>query len=128
ARFVDRWIANTKIYGKLARRGAWATVAAVGVGILIIIPFVAKLHLPGEQLLCLAGLPLIPGAVLGAWLTERRQIAKALACLTATAAIFFVGLFAVAAPHVDRHQNTAPFANAIHDRCPARRARIATYQ
>ncbi|HMC09866.1 MAG TPA: hypothetical protein VKH44_01195, partial [Pirellulaceae bacterium] len=126
--FIDRWIANTEIYGKLARRGAWATVAAAGVGILIVIPFVANLHLPGEQLLCLAGLPLIPGALLCAWLTERQQIAKALACLTATAAIFFVGLFAVAAPHVDRHQNTAPFAKAIHDRCPARSARIATYQ
>jgi 4-amino-4-deoxy-L-arabinose transferase-like glycosyltransferase len=128
ARFLDRWIANTEIYGKLARRGAWATVAAAGVGILIAVPFVTNLHLPGEQLLCLTGLPLIPGAILCAWLTERRQIAKALACLSATAAIFFVGLFAVAAPHVDRHQNTAPFAKAIHVHCPARPARIATYQ
>ena len=126
--FADRWIGNTEIYGKLARRAAWATVAAAGVGILIAIPFVANLHLPGEQLLCLAGLPLIPGAILCAWLTERKQIAKALACLAATAAVFFVGLFAVAAPYVDRHQNTAPFAAAIRDHCPERGARIATYQ
>jgi 4-amino-4-deoxy-L-arabinose transferase-like glycosyltransferase len=128
ARFLDRWIANTEIYGKLARRGAWATVAAAGVGILIAVPFVTNLYLPGEQLLCLTGLPLIPGAILCAWLTERRQIAKALACLTTTAAVFFVGLFVVAAPHVDRHQNTAPFAAAIHERCPPRSARVATFQ
>ncbi len=126
--FVDRWITDTEIYGKLARRAAWATVAAVGLGILVIVPFVANLHLPGEQLLCLAGLPLIPGAILCAWLTERRQIANALACLSGTATVFFVGLFAVAAPHVDRHQNTAPFAAAIHERCPSHNARIATYQ
>jgi 4-amino-4-deoxy-L-arabinose transferase-like glycosyltransferase len=128
ARFVDRWISETEIYGKWARRGAWATVALTGAGILIAVPFVANLHLPGEQLLCLAGLPLIPGAILCALLTERQQITKALACLSATAAVFFVGLFAVAAPHVDRHQNAATFANAIHERCPARNARIATYQ
>ena len=126
--FVDHWITNTEIYGKLLRQAAWATVALAGLGILIAIPFVANLHLPGEQLLCLAGLPLIPGAALCAWLTERRQIAQALACLTASAAIFFIGLFAVAAPCVDRHQNTAPFAAAIHERCIARDVRIATYQ
>lgn len=126
--FAESWIANTEIYGKLARRAAWATVAAAGIGILIVVPFVVKLHLPGEHLLCLAGLPLIPGAALGALLTERQQIAKALTCLTATAAVFFVGLFAIAAPHVDSHQNTPPFAAAIHERCPARGARIATYQ
>jgi 4-amino-4-deoxy-L-arabinose transferase-like glycosyltransferase len=126
--FFDRWISETAIYGKLARRAAWATVALVGAGILIVVPFVARDHLPGEQLLCLAGLPLIPGAALGAWLAERQQVARALACLTATAALFFVGLFAWAAPRVDRHQNTAPFAAAIHERCPDRNARIATYQ
>jgi len=126
--FIDRWIANTEIYSNLFRRCAWATLASVGLGILIAVPFVANLHLPGEQLLCLAGLPLIPGAALCAWLTERRQIAKALACLTLTAACFFVGLFAVAAPHVDRHQNTASFAAAIHERHPSHGARIATYQ
>lgn len=125
--FLDHWIAEIEIYGKLARRAAWATVAAVGVGIVIVVPFVVRVHLPGEQLLCLAGLPLIPGAALCAWLTERRQIAKALACLTATAAIFFVGLFAVAALYVDRHQNTSPFAKAIHEHSPSRSARIATY-
>ena len=126
--FIEQWIANSEIYSNLFRRSAWATLAAVGLGILIVVPFVANLHMPGEHLLCLAGLPLIPGAALCAWLTERRQIANALTCLTLTAAVFFVGLFAVAAPHVDRHQNTAPFAAAIHERYPSRGARIATYQ
>ncbi|HEY3966169.1 MAG TPA: glycosyltransferase family 39 protein [Planctomycetaceae bacterium] len=126
--FLDRWIRDVEIYPKFWRRAAWATVGLVGLGIVVVVPFVASVHLPGEQLLALTGLPLIPGAILCAWYTERRQITRALASLTATAVVFSIGLFAVAAVRVDSHQNTPPFAAAIHERCPAGDARIAVYQ
>lgn len=126
--FLDRWIRDVDIYPRIWRRAAWSTVGLVGLGIVVVMPFIAQVHLPGERWLGLAGLPLIAGALVFGWYSERQQIAQALASLTATAALFSIGLFAVAAVRVDGHQNTPPFAAAIHERRPAGDARIAVYQ
>jgi 4-amino-4-deoxy-L-arabinose transferase-like glycosyltransferase len=128
AAFLDRWIRDDEIYPKFWRRAAWSTVGLVGLGIVIVMPFVARVHLPSEHWLGLAGLPLIVGPLVVAWFAERRQITRALASLTATAAVFSIGLFAVAAVRVDRHQNTRPFAAAIRAHNPTGDARIAVYQ
>ena len=128
AGFVDRWIREGSIYPKFWRRTAWSTVALVGVGIMIAMPFVAKIHLPGESWLGLAGLPLVAGALVVGWFAERGQTTRALASLTVTAGAFFIGLFAVAAVRVDSYQNTPPFAAAIQRRDPAHHARIGVYQ
>ncbi len=125
--FLDRWTKTPDIYGKWARNAAWGTVAAAGLGILIALPFVADAYLQGERFLGLAGVPLVAGGALCAWLTKRRQIVSALACLTATTIAFTTMVFGMAAVQVDRHQNTFPFAEAIHRRSPAGESRIATF-
>ena len=128
AAFAERWTREFDIYGKLSRRWAWATVALVSVGIVVAIPFVARIHLPGEELLGLAALPLLPAAVLAAYFTERRQITRALATLTIGAMAFSIGLFGFAAVRVDRHQNTAALAQAMNHAAPASAHRVGTFR
>jgi 4-amino-4-deoxy-L-arabinose transferase-like glycosyltransferase len=125
--FVERWMRQAEIYGRIARNAAWLTVAAVGLGILIVVPFVAHRHLSGEGWLGLAGVPLLGGAVVCAFFTERRQIARALASLTAASVAFLLTVFGFAAVQVDRHQNTPALAEAIRRHSPADGLRIATY-
>jgi 4-amino-4-deoxy-L-arabinose transferase-like glycosyltransferase len=126
--FLDHWITDAGIYGKGARRTAWVTVALAGMLLAFGVPYVAEVYLPGESRLGFIGIPLICGAGLCAWFSERRQISRALASLTGTGALFSILLFAVAAVNADRHQNTAPLAAAIHARHPSRDVRIATFQ
>ncbi|MGE5193154.1 MAG: hypothetical protein ACM3U2_11720, partial [Deltaproteobacteria bacterium] len=124
--FLDRWTRNAEIYGRLARYSAWGTVAAAGVGILVVVPIVANIYLPGERFLGLAGLPLLAGAALAAYFTERRQIVCALSSLTAAAVLFLAAVFGMAAVRVDGHQNTARFAETIRRHSPAGGVRIAS--
>jgi len=128
AAFAERWTREFDIYGRLARRGAWATVALVGAAIILVVPLAARIHLPGEELLGLAGLPLVPTAAIAAYFTERRQVTRALATLTAGATLFALGLFGVAAAKVDRHQNTATLAEKIRQSSVAGGARIAGFR
>lgn len=128
ARFVERWTREPEIYVRLARSAAWLTVGAVGLGILVTLPIIARIYLPGERLLGLAGVPLVAGAVVCGFLAERRQIVQALGSLTVTAGVFFIITFGPAAAEVDRHQNTASFAAAIRQHSPTGGARIAAFR
>jgi 4-amino-4-deoxy-L-arabinose transferase-like glycosyltransferase len=127
AGFVDRWTRQPEIYGRLARSAAWGTVAAVGLGILIIVPLVARRYLQGEQLPGLAGLPLVAGAVACALLAGRRQIVHALASLTLATIAFLGTVFGYAAVQIDRYQNTPALAETIRRHSPGNGLRIATY-
>lgn len=128
AGFLDRWIRDANIYGKIARNVAFGTVGLTGLGILIVTPIIAQIYLPEERLLGLAGLPLLPGAALGIYFANRRHIALALGSLTAAAVAFMLTLFGVAAVQVDRHQNTPPFAETIHRHRPIDGARIGVFR
>jgi 4-amino-4-deoxy-L-arabinose transferase-like glycosyltransferase len=125
--FLDRWTRDASIYEKAWRSAAWLTVATVGVGILIIVPLVTRRYLPGESNLGLAGLPLVVGAVLCAYFSERRQILRTLAGLSATAIVFMLTLFGIAAVKVDRHQNTLELADTIRRYAPDGQLRIGTW-
>ncbi|HLJ11376.1 MAG TPA: glycosyltransferase family 39 protein, partial [Planctomycetaceae bacterium] len=127
-RFVDRWSRDADVYGRLARNAAWLTLAAAGIGIMIVVPLVAKIYLSGDEFLGMVGLPLIAGAGACAWFSERRQIGRVLASLAATAVCFSVGLFAIAAVQVDRHQNTAPFAESIRRHSAPGAVHIGTFR
>jgi 4-amino-4-deoxy-L-arabinose transferase-like glycosyltransferase len=126
--FLDRWTRDAGIYGKLWRNAAWLTLAIAGAGLLIVVPIVARIYLPGESNLGLAGLPLVGGAALCAYFAERRQIVKTLASLTATTTIFLLALFAFAAVRVDRHQNTLELAATIQRYAPEGQVRIGTWR
>lgn len=126
--FVERWTRQPEIYGRLARSAAWLTVGGVGLVILITLPIIARIYLPGERFLGLAGVPLVAGAVVCGFLAERRQIVQTLGSLTVTAGVFFIVVFGAAAAQVDRHQNTAPFAATIRQHSPAGGARIGAFR
>jgi 4-amino-4-deoxy-L-arabinose transferase-like glycosyltransferase len=126
--FLDRWISNSRLYVPYWRRAASWTLGLVGLGIVIVVPIVARNFLPGEEWLGLTGVPLILGAAVFWRMTERLQVERALASLTATAAVFSIGLFAVAAVRVDSYQNTPGFAAAIRQHNPAGGGKIAVYQ
>ncbi|MSR56134.1 MAG: glycosyltransferase family 39 protein [Planctomycetaceae bacterium] len=127
AAFIDRWIARTDIYGRLARRGAWLTVGTVGIAIMVVMPIVEQVYLHEPGMAGLIGVPLIVAAVLGSYLTERGKVAEAVAVLAVTAGVFLVGLFAMAAVEIDRHQNSELIANVIRRHAGGDRPRIGHF-
>jgi 4-amino-4-deoxy-L-arabinose transferase-like glycosyltransferase len=127
AAFLDRWIAATEIYARIPRRGAWVTIGTAGVGIMVVVPILEQ-YIFGEQGYAgLTGLPLLAGAVLGAYYTERQRITPALVGMTASGAAFLVMLFAFAAVEVDRHQNSSLLAAAIRAHAGSERPRIGHF-
>ena len=125
--FIDRWTRHREIYGKLGRNAAWCTLAAAGITILILAPLVSRVHLQGEPFLGLVGLPLVVGASVCAWFTERGRVAGAVVSLSGTAAAFLLTVFGIASVQVDRHQNTARLAGVIERCALAGDVRIGTW-
>jgi 4-amino-4-deoxy-L-arabinose transferase-like glycosyltransferase len=127
--FLDQWISRPEIYGTIARRAAWVTVALSGIAVAIIVPFVAQEFLPGETRLAILGAPLVLGAAVCAWFCERRrQIEHALMSLAVTTGGFALLILVGAGVVVDRYQNTALLADAIRKQDAAPDVRIATLQ
>lgn len=126
--FLDRWTRQPDVYGRLARASAWTTVAAAGLGILIVVPIVARIYLQEDHFVGWPGLALLAGAVGFAYSGARRQSRRALMSLTAGTVAFLTVLFGISARQVDRHQNTAPLADTIHRRAADQAPRIGTYR
>ena len=60
--FVDRWQSTPANIGGWALRNAWISLILVGVGMMIALPIVTSIYLPGEEVLGLLGLiPLLGG-------------------------------------------------------------------
>jgi 4-amino-4-deoxy-L-arabinose transferase-like glycosyltransferase len=127
AAFLDRWIASTEIYARIPRRGAWVTVGTAGVGIMVVVPILEQYIFEQPGYAGLTGLPLVAGAIAGAYYTERKRVTPALVGLTASGAAFLVTLFAFAAVEVDRHQNSDLLAAAIREHAGNERPRIGHF-
>lgn len=113
--FIDRWQTEPASLGRWWLRNAWISMILAGVGIVIVIPFVAAIYLPGEVLLGFVGLILVFG---GGWCwqkTSRGEHEKALIGLAVTAVVFLTSTFGFAVLAVDRHQNAKPMIAAIRD-------------
>lgn len=126
--FVDRWQTEPAGVAWYWLRNAWLSLVLVGVGLMIAMPILASIFMPGEAATGLLGVVLIAGGGWCWWSTLHHRPQKAALALTLTAVVFLTGIFAWAAPCVDRHQNTRPVIAAI--RADARDARpaIATYR
>ncbi|MGD9647679.1 MAG: ArnT family glycosyltransferase [Pirellulales bacterium] len=109
--FLDRWIANPGVVSRRLVGLALGTYVCVGVGLMIVLPIVAYVLLPGEGLLGLIGLiPLVGGAL--AWrFAARENVAAAVRTLMMMGVTFSVTLFSVAAVRVAEHQTSAGFAS-----------------
>jgi 4-amino-4-deoxy-L-arabinose transferase-like glycosyltransferase len=127
AAFLDRWMDANEIYGRYLRRSAWVTVGIAGVGIMVVVPMIQQTYLQVKGFAGLTGLPLIAGAVAGAYFTERGRISAALAGLAGSAAAFLVMLFAFAAVEIDQHQNSEILADAIRAHAGNERPQIGHF-
>lgn len=115
--FIDRWQTEPASLGRWWLLNAWISMILAGVGIMIAIPIVAAIYLPGEELLGLVGLILVLG---GSWCwrkTAADQHRAALIALAVTAVVFLTAMFGFAALGVDRHQNAKPMMAAIRADC-----------
>lgn len=127
AAFLDRWLADGSIYRAVHRRIAWITVAVVGTTLIVALPITARVFLNAGTATWLVGVPLLLGAALTTYLTERGRIVQGLAALTATTAAFLLALFGVAAVEIDRHQNAPAIGAAIRARGDSGATAVAEY-
>ncbi|MBX9787859.1 MAG: glycosyltransferase family 39 protein [Pirellulales bacterium] len=113
--FLDCWIARPREVSRKLVALALGTYVCVGIGLVVVLPIVAYILLPGETLLCLIGLiPLVGGAL--AWrFAMQERITRAVHTLMVMGVVFAVALFSVAAVRVARHQTSAGFATVARE-------------
>jgi len=119
-------------------RNAWISMILVGVGIMIAIPIVAAVYLPGEEMLGLVGLIPALGGTWCWWKTARNQHQETAVAFAVTSVVFLTTLFGFAALRIDRYQNAKPMIAAIRadwkakytpvDTVPLSAPPIATYR
>jgi 4-amino-4-deoxy-L-arabinose transferase-like glycosyltransferase len=123
AYFIDRWQEMAADQSeKLAAspfspwlRNAWISLIVVGIGMMIVVPIVTALCLPGEAMLGVLGLiPAIGGGWCW-WKTARDQHVQAIVAFSMTAVVFLTAIFGFAVLRVDNHQNARPMISAICD-------------
>jgi 4-amino-4-deoxy-L-arabinose transferase-like glycosyltransferase len=127
--FVERWQSGSSPFPRWWLRNAWISMILVGVGMMIAVPIVTAIYLPGEAVLGLLGLiPLLGGAWCWRQTAQDRRQAAAVGFVV-TAVIFLTAAFGWAALRVDRHQNAKPMLAAIRaDSGDAPQTPIAAYR
>jgi 4-amino-4-deoxy-L-arabinose transferase-like glycosyltransferase len=110
-----RWPEKTVLtpFPRWALRNAWISMIAVGVGIVIAVPFIAAKFLPGEGRLGLLGLLLALGGGWCWWKASRGLYNDAAITFVITSAAFLIAVFGFAVLRVDRFQNATPMMAAI---------------
>jgi len=103
--FLDGWLRDPGRVGRAWILSAAISVIAVGIGILVVVPVVASIFLPGEEILGLLGLILVFGGALCMYLARRAEYFAMLKVFAAMSVLFVTAIFGVAALRVDRHQN-----------------------
>ena len=111
--FIDRWLSEPAGVARWALRNAWISMILVGVGIMIAVPFVTAVFLPGEWWIGSVGLILVLGGVFCWRATLHNQHRRAAVALAVTSALFLTAVFGFAAIRVDRFQNARPMIAAI---------------
>ncbi len=111
--FIERWQLNPQTLKAFWLRNAWISMILAGLGIMIAIPIVASIYLPGEEVLGLVGVvPLLGGAWCW-WKNSHGQARQTLIGFTVTAVIFLTLMFGWGAARVDSHQNAKPMIAAV---------------
>ena len=116
--FLHDWLAEPARVDRWWLRHAGGTLVFVGVGILVAIPIVAAIFVPGEGLMGLVGLVLVAGGGLFLFYQERGQQRRMMAAFAVMSVAFVTGIFAFAAVRVDRHQNSAALVQEIRQADP----------
>ncbi len=130
AGFVSRWLSEPTQNLRFWSRWAFGSLVAVGVCLLVLVPFVALLQLDGAPLLvkaelhpeiatdlvplALMGLPALIGGVMCWRFSERGQPVLMLRTFGVTAVVFCLSVLGGAAAYLDRHQSSEALADAFH--------------
>jgi 4-amino-4-deoxy-L-arabinose transferase-like glycosyltransferase len=125
--FVDAWITDPACASRWWIRSATVTLVVVGVGMLVALPIVARIFLPGEWILGLVGVVLVVGGGLSLFYAERGRRFQSMAACAATAVVFLTAMFGFAALRVDRYQNAPVLTAEIRKASPGR-PRLAGYR
>ncbi len=144
AGFVSRWLSEPSLNLRFWSRWAFGSLAAVGVGFLVLVPLVALIQVDGAPLLvqvnlhpdiaqdlaplALIGLPALIGGVLCWRFAERGQPVLMLRTFGVTAVVFCLGVLGGAAAYLDRHQSSESLAHAFHSHMPSDSAPVASYR
>jgi 4-amino-4-deoxy-L-arabinose transferase-like glycosyltransferase len=102
--FLVEWMRGSAPMSSLWPTLSLVTLGIVGLGMLIIVPFVAHRLLPGEAWLAALGLIPLLGAAAGIVFIRRGQVRRAVFAAASAAVVFVTAGFGFAMPRVDRHQ------------------------
>jgi 4-amino-4-deoxy-L-arabinose transferase-like glycosyltransferase len=123
--FIYHWTRGTAVARAIWSKLSFASLALVGVGLLVGLPLAASVYLPGEQWLGLVGLIPIAGAVACWMLVRRSRPVRAAAAFATTAVAFAVTLLCFVPVRVDRHQQSHLLGKVIAANSP--QPRIASF-
>lgn len=114
AAVVDRWLSGVDV-SRCHKwlRNAWGTTAAVGVGMLIVMPIVLHKYLPGEWAPAMIGFVPLIGAAIGLVMYSYRRLRPSLIALAALGVLFPVGLLGFAVLPIDGYQNSPRLAAMV---------------
>ena len=118
--FVDAWITDPACVSRWWIRSATVTLVVVGIGMVVALPIVAYIFLPGEWMLGLVGVVLVVGGALSLLFAERGRRFQSMAACAATAVVFLTAMFGFAALRVDRYQNAPVLTAEIRKASPGR--------
>jgi 4-amino-4-deoxy-L-arabinose transferase-like glycosyltransferase len=116
--FLHDWLAEPARVNRQWLINAGVGLVLVGLGIVVVIPFVTAIFAPGEGLIGLVGLILVFGGGLFLLLNKRGLQRHALVVFAATSVVFITAMFGFAAVCVDRHQNSAILVDEIRKASP----------
>lgn len=126
ATFLERWMMDPAKMSQNLARGALGSLVLVGLGILIAMPIVTYYLLPGYWPLAFVGIIPLIGGIGCLWFFEHGHVPTSVATCTATAVLFCVAMFGVAAPQVATQQNSAPLVEQAAE-LQGGAPRVATY-
>jgi hypothetical protein len=114
--FLDRFVNGSSVVALLWPRLAFAVFSLAGLCLTVALPIAIHDVLPGEEALSLLGLiPLAAGIFCVLALARERRKRAALGFAVGSAALV-LGIFAVGAPQVARHQKSAALLATVRER------------
>lgn len=125
--FVDAWITEPARFSRWWLRSATITLVLAGIGMMVALPIVAHIFLPGEWTLGLVGVTLVVGGVLSLVFAERGQPFRTMATCAVTSVVFLTAVFGFAALRVDRYQNAPVLVAEIRKASPGQ-AQLAGFR